>query len=340
MRTSRSTAGLAAAAVAGVLSLAGCGGGAGGSDRAAGDCSNFKVAVADDDVRRAALYAIEHDEVDTSKFPGLELSYLAFPALIQATGTDQFDLIESSLIGIPLARSKGVDLKIVALSSGRTGDEQNPGVSGLYVRGEGGVSAPGDLKGKKIGVTSFGSTSTMITRILLHERYGLDSALQGGDVSWVEMDPAQLTTALERGQIDAVSDFGYTAYRLGHDSQFRRIMMSDSEWRELTGHNSVFAAYQALDRQVESGQTCYEQYQDMLGASVDYAQEHIDELATAISAKTGLPAEYITFQWSGAYDYVGSIEPEWLEAAQAMWDQAATEGDIPESLDIEDEIVK
>ncbi|MEV0290523.1 ABC transporter substrate-binding protein [Kribbella sp. NPDC050820] len=339
MRT-RSWTGAGCIAVAtSVLALAGCAG-AEGSDQADGDCSNFKVAVADDDVRRAALYAIEHDKIDVAKFPGLKLSYLTFPALIQATGTDQFDVIESSLVGVPQARSKGVDLKIVALSSGRTADENTPGASGVYVRDGSDIRTPEDLAGKTIGVTSFGSSSTMVTRILLRDGHKLNSALQGGDLKWVEMDPAQLTAALERGQIDAVSDFSFTAYKLGHDSQFRRIMTSDPAWRKLTGHNPVFASYQALATQTERNQTCYKQFQELLAASVAYARDHIDELANAISAKTRLPAEYITFQWSGAYDYIGGLDPEWLESAQVMWDKAAAGGDIPKALQIQDEIIK
>jgi ABC-type nitrate/sulfonate/bicarbonate transport system substrate-binding protein len=337
MGTRKRTTGLAVAALVGGLSLTGCGS-AGGSERAEGDCSNFKVAVADDDARRTALYAIEHDKVDTSQFPDLELSYLAFPALIQATGTKQFDVIESSLIGIPLARSKGVDLKIVALSSGRTGEGETPG--GTYVLEDSDISTPDDLAGKKVGVTSFGSSTTMVTRILLDEAYGMDSALTGGDITWVEMDPAQLTTSLERGQIDAVADTGLTAFRLGQDPQFRRVLSNDAEWRELTGQASVFAAYQALESQVASNTTCYEQFQDMLAASVEYGRSHIDDVAASVADETGLPADYVTFQWDGAYDYVGNLDPEWLAAGQTLWDQAAAHGEIQESLNIEDEIVK
>lgn len=337
MGTRRRTAGLAFAAMIGGVSLTGCGAG-GGSERAEGDCGNFKVAVADDDARRTALYAIEHDKVDTSEFPDMELSYLAFPALIQATGTEQYDVIESSLIGVPLARSKGVDLRIVALSSGRTGEGESPG--GMYVLDDSDISRPEDVAGKKVGVTSFGSSTTMVTRILLDEGYGMDSALTGGDITWVELDPAQLTTALERGQIDAVADTGLTAFRLSQDSQFRRILSNDSEWRGLTGEASVFAAYQALQTQVESNTSCYVQFQDMLEASVDYGRTHIDDIAAAVADETGLPADYVTFQWAGAYDYVGNVKPEWLAAGQAFWDQAAAHGEIPESLDIQDEIVR
>jgi ABC-type nitrate/sulfonate/bicarbonate transport system substrate-binding protein len=338
MRSTRTAAAaLATVAVLGVL--AGCGESA-GAERADGDCSNMKVAVADDDVRRAALYALEHGKVDTSKFPGLRLSYLTFPALIQATGTDQFDVIESSVIGIPLARSKGVKLKVIALSSGRTSGEGTAGASGIYVRTDSAIKAAEDLKGKKIGVTSFGSTGTMVDRILLRDGHGLDSALRGGDMTYVEMDPAQLTAALDRGQIDAVGAFSYPAYVLGHDPKFRRIMTSDSEWRKLTGQDVVFAAYQALESQVGSNPTCYKEFQAMLAASVEYARAHIGEIAGTISAQTGLPADYITFTWGDAYDYVGNLEPRWLGAAQAIWDRAAEGGDIPASLDIEDEIVK
>lgn len=335
-RNLKMMSGLAAIATI-LMSAAACGGTA--ESRAEGDCSDFKVAVSDDDVRRAALYAIENDKVDTDAFPNLDLSYLTFPALIQATGTDQFDVIESSLTGVPLARAKGVDLKIVALSSGRTADADTAGASGIYVRDNSDVSEPGELKGKKIGVTSFGSSSTTVTRILLHEKFGLDTALQGGDVRFVELDPAQLATSLQRGQIDAVSDFSMTAWRLGNDSSYRRIMTSDPAWRELTDHNPVFAAYQALASQVKDNPTCYAKFQTMLSSSVDYAQTHIDELAATISKETKVPAEYITFQWGGAFDYIGGLDTEWTEAAQVMWDQAAKDSDS-ESLDIQKVIVK
>ncbi|MFE7276772.1 ABC transporter substrate-binding protein [Streptomyces sp. NPDC057623] len=327
------------AAVSGVLSACG-----GEPARAAGDCRNFKIAVADDDVRRTALWAISHDQIDTSKFPGLKVSYLTIPALIQAVGTDQYDVIESSLIGVPLARSKGIDLRILAVSSGRAShNKPTPSAPGIYVPKGSDINSVKDLAGKKIGVTSFGSTTTLNNQIVLHENYGFNAELQGGDMKWVELDPAQLTTALDRGRVDAAAVTSFPAYVLGTDGKHRRVMDTDAEWRKATGgHNIVGGAYVALADQVDANETCYQAFQAMLTKSIDYAKANLEKIAVDVAEQTGLPKGFILTQWGEGtvYDYLGNLDGRAVADAQAFLDKAAQTGDIPKPFEIQDVVVR
>ncbi|HWI30811.1 MAG TPA: ABC transporter substrate-binding protein [Microbacterium sp.] len=334
-------------AVAG-LALASCSGGgestaptgqaSGGS---AVSCEDFSVAVVDDDLRRSALYAIENEEVDTTAFPGLEISYLALPALFQATATGQYDLIEGSLIGVPQARGQGIDLKIVALSSGNKAPDDATGVVGIYVMDDSPIRSAADLAGKTVGVTSFGSTGTFYEQVILDENYGLNSALQGGDVRWTELDPAQLVIGLERGTVDAIVGYSYVSWLMGQDEdKYRQLTNTTAEWRELTGGNNVSAAFQALGTQIEERPECYTAFQAMLTESIDYARENVSDIAATVAETTGFPAEYVEFQWGDTYDYVGNLDEEWLDAGQALWDEAKRAGKFEETLDIRDEVVQ
>lgn len=304
----------------------------------AGTCtSKFKVAAAEDDVRRAAFYAIENKKIDTSALPNLEVSHLAFPALIQSVGKKQYDVVESSLTGVAAARTKDVDLVILSLASGFPGG----GSLAWYVKKESDVKTPADMKGKTFGVTSLGSSGTTGTRIVLSTKYGLDTKIPGGDVKFVQLPATQLVAALDRGQIDAADMYGGLAYQAAKDSSLRELARTDDNWQQLTGTPFIGAAYQMLDSQYKSKPACYLAFRKILDESVKYAKAHIGDFADQVAKKAGVPADFVLSEWKGdTYDYVGNVDPKWVAAAQNMWDQEVKFGTLPSAPDIKSVIVE
>ena len=80
-----------------------------------------------------------------------------------------------------------------------------PGIFGLVVRGDSAITAPADLRGKKIGVISTGSVSDLTTNARLAE-----AGIAPSDVSYVNVPLPNLLSALSSGQVDAVSVNGVT----------------------------------------------------------------------------------------------------------------------------------
>jgi len=117
-------AGLVAAGVFGCL-VSGCSGGsdAGSEGGAAGaECEAISLATLDDASHRAAMYAIETGKVESEVVADVRVDYLQIPALVQATGSGQYDVLSTSLSGLILAReASGQDLRIVGFGGAHTG---------------------------------------------------------------------------------------------------------------------------------------------------------------------------------------------------------------------------
>lgn len=316
--------------------LAGCGGDSESGASASGDCGTYKVAVVDDDARRAAFYAIENGDVSSDVLPDVEISYLQIPALIQATGTDQYNLGETSTIGMAKALAGGVELRAAALLSANTG-----GGVAMYTAADSDVQSPGDLEGRTIGVTSFGSNATLLTRMVLADQYGLDTALQGGDVKFVELDPSQLVTSVERGQVDAADLFHLAGWSAEKDGGLRKLQQTDAEFHDTTGAWLVGSALVVTQDELDAGPECVAAFQELLAESVAYTRDNIETVAEAVSAETGVEQEFIEYWWtSGAYDFGGTLDQEWQDWTQTLWDSAAEYGEIPESPELSELVVE
>lgn len=246
--------------------------------------------------------------------------------------------MEASLSGVAAARSKNVDLNILSLASAFPGG----GSLAWYVKKDSDVETPADLKGKTFGVTSLGSTGTTGTRIVLSTKYGLDAKIPGGDVKFVQLPATQLIPALQRGQIDAADMYGNLAYRAGKDPGLRELARTDDNWKELTGGTPfIGAAYQMLESQYKSKPACYQAFRKLLDESVKYAKANIGDYADEIAKKAGVATDFVLSEWKGdTYDYVGNVDPKWVEAGQNMWNQEVKFGTLPSAPDIKSVIVE
>ena len=89
---------------------------------------------------------------------------------------------------------QGVPLKIYAGAA-------NAGAV-LVVQPDSGAQSVADLAGKKVAVPTRGSTQDISLRHLLHEN-GLKTADEGGDVTVVPINPADMPAAFASGQVEA-----------------------------------------------------------------------------------------------------------------------------------------
>lgn len=94
----------------------------------------------------------------------------------------------------------------------------------IYVRADGGIAKPQDLRGKVIGVRNYLNTAALVVRGLLKEEYGVAS----DEISWRVGDALAhgktLTTELLSGGLDAIVHYDPPrGFSLAGDSPFKRL---------------------------------------------------------------------------------------------------------------------
>jgi len=120
-----------------------------------------------------------------------ELIYVPSITATQALIAGEIQLVHGTGVSASGAILAGADLKIVASSVNRL-------VGFIYARPE--IKSPEQLKGKKLGVSRFGTLSDAGAAIFL-ERFGLK---RGTDVAIIQLGGLpEIVTAMERGSIQA-----------------------------------------------------------------------------------------------------------------------------------------
>src|SRR5215471_19418101 len=120
-----------------------------------------------------------------------ELIYVPSITATQALIAGEIQLVHGTGVSSSGAILAGADLRIVASSLNRL-------VGFIYARPE--ITTPEQLKGKKLGISRFGTVSDTGATIFL-ERFGLK---RGTDVAIIQMGGLpEIVTAMERGGIDA-----------------------------------------------------------------------------------------------------------------------------------------
>lgn len=323
--------------LAATLTLTGCGGGAetpAGGDN--GTCEPVTLVGLDDGSQRSAYYALVNDKVTSEVIPDVEVNFLTIPAAIQATQTGQYDFINTSLQGAVLANQAGLDLRVAAFILAHTG-----GGLSLYARSDSGITSPKGLAGKTIATPSFGSTGTVETQMVLAETYGLDFALEGGEVTWTELDPPTQLNALRAGDIDAALLWNQSKYLADQDPELTNIAQLDEDFRKMTGGAwPIGAAVVAKGDYVAANPRCVSEMQRMLTESVDYAAANIADFAQEVATQSGEPVEYIETYWDPKnYTFGGKVDAEWRGYADAFYSRAANYGVISAPPDLDELVV-
>lgn len=142
------------------------------------------VAVANGSVRKA----LAPHSVTVTPFS-------AGPALIEALLAGELDIayVGPSPAVNGFVKSRGAALRVIAGASS--------GGALFVARPEARIAAAADLAGKRIATPQRGGTQDVALRFLARE-HGLKTSDQGGPVTIITMQPADILTAFQRGQID------------------------------------------------------------------------------------------------------------------------------------------
>lgn len=170
----------------------------------------WKVAIANGDFEKATGYTINWKKFDSGA------------KVITAMASGDVDIALAGSSPIAAGTSRGLPIKLFWI-----GENIND-AEALVVRDGSGITAPQDLKGKKIGVPFVSTTHFHVLFAL--EQFGIDSK----DVKLLNMQPNAIAAAWERGDIDAAFVWDPA---LGRIKQSGTVMITSgdlSSWGKAT----------------------------------------------------------------------------------------------------------
>ena len=278
----------------------------------------------------AVTWAMTNGKV-TSDLITVEARGLAIPQLIQATSAKQFDVIMTAVIALPPAAARGLELRIMstALQQAAAGEG-----AGIWVKKDSAIQRPQELKGKALGSYGLRSTGYTQVRLALIHKYGLNAALEGGDLKQLEIQAPNLPAALAAGQIDAATLIHSQAFRALKSGEFRPIAETGRDNIEIYGMRFISALNVAYPERLAQRPDAFREFNRMFRDSVRYALAHRDEVFGAVGAQNNLPPEFFTWWFEKSSDVPATFEESHALAIMKLYELSREIGMIQNFPDV------
>ena len=278
----------------------------------------------------AVTWAMSNGKV-ASDLIEVEARGLAIPQLIQATSAKQYDVIMTAVIAIPPAAARGLELKVLS-----TALQQSPAGegAGVWVKSDSPIKDPKELKGKSLGSYALRSTGYTQVRFALIKKYGLNAALEGGDIKQVEIQAPNLPGALAAGQIDAATLIYSQAFRALKSGEFRSIAETGRDNIEVYGTRFVSALNVSYPERLAERPDTFKEFNRMFRESVRYALAHRDEVFGAVGKQTNLLPEFFNWWFEKSSDVPGTFEESHAQAIMKLYELSKEIGMIQGYPDI------
>lgn len=271
-----------------------------------------------DPSHEAVMWALKNGKVSSDKIE-IEATALEIPALIQATAARTYDVIETAAMAIPRARAKGLDLLI--MGTGLRYHEAGEG-AGIWVKADSDIQSVEDLKGKRLAVYSLGSAGITLVRIALNEVYGMDVALQGGDLEFVEMPAPGMPAALASGNVDAATLIHAQAFQAMETGDFRAIAQTAEDLSGKFGLRMVSAVLAGYGDKLSENPDTYREFQRLLQESMEYARANPDEVFTAVGEEYDVDPAFFEAWFSRFSEFPVVLSEQDEQAIEMLWEKA------------------
>jgi NitT/TauT family transport system substrate-binding protein len=271
-----------------------------------------------DPSHEAVMWALRNGKVASGKVR-VEGTPLDISALIQATAARSYDVIQTAAVAIPRARERGLDLRIVG--AGLRYHASGEG-AGIWVKKGSPIKSAADLKGKKLGVYSLGSAGITLIRIALSDVHGLNVAVRGGDLEFVEMPAPALPAALASGRIDAATLIHAQAFKAMGGDDFVPVVQTAGDLTRKFGVRMVSAVLAGYGEKLDAQPDVYREFMRVLHASVQYAQKHPGEVFPAVARTTNTDPEFFKAWFSRYSDFPAELTKNDIKAIELLWKRA------------------
>ncbi|HEY6025961.1 MAG TPA: MqnA/MqnD/SBP family protein [Pseudolabrys sp.] len=271
-----------------------------------------------DPSHEAVLWPLRNGKVK-SDLIDVQATGLQISALIQATSARTYDVIETAAMAIPRAREHGLDLQI--MGTGLRYHTSGEG-AGIWVKKDSPIKSIADLKGKRLAVYSLGSAGITLVRIALHDVYGLNVALKGGDLDFVEMPAPAMPAALATGKVDAAALIHAQAYKANQTGEFRPIAQTAQDLNNKFHLRMVSAVLAGYGEKLKAKPEIYREFQRVLHASMEYARSHPDEVFPAVGKEFNIDPGFFQAWFSRFSDFPVVLSDQDVKAIALLWDKA------------------
>jgi NitT/TauT family transport system substrate-binding protein len=278
----------------------------------------------------AVTWAMSNGKVTSDKIT-VEARGLAIPQLIQATSAKQYDVVMTAVIAVPPAAARGLELRVLS-----TALQQSPAGegAGIWVKSDSPIKNPKDLKGKSLGSYALRSTGYTQVRVALIHKYGLNAALEGGDLKQLEIQAPNLPGALAAGQIDAATLIHSQAYRALKSGEFRAIAETGRDNIEQFGMCFVSALNVSYPERLAQRPDAFREFNRMFRESVRYALAHRDEVFGAVGQQNNLPPDFFNWWFEKSSDVPGTFEESHAQTIMKFYELSKEIGMIQAFPDI------
>ncbi len=263
----------------------------------------------------AVVWAIRNGKV-RSDLIDVEATGMNIPTLLQVTATRQYDVVMTAVIGVPAALSRGLDLRILsaALHSSANGEG-----GGVWVNKDSPLKDPKELKGKTLGSYGLRSTGYMFQREALSKKFGLNMALEGGDVRQVEIAAPNLPASLSTNRVDAATLIHSQAFRARASGEYVSICEAGMILNEIHGRlvSAVNVGY--ADR-LAARAAEFREFNRMLKASIDYAMANRKEVFTAVGTQANIDPAFFDWWFDRTTDVPAIFGPAQAQAVTRAWE--------------------
>ena len=262
----------------------------------------------------AVVWAIKNGKVK-SDLIDLEVSGLLIPQLLQATSTKQFDVVMTAVIGVPAAAARGLDLRILsaALHASPVGEG-----GGVWVKKDSPIKSVAALKGKTLASYGLRPTGYMFVREAMRRKFGLNMALEGGDVRQVEVQAPNLPAALATGQADAASLIHSQAWRAMQSGDFVNICETGQILNEYYGP-LVSAINVSYPERLAARPEAFAEFNRMFKASSAYALSNRDEVFGAMAKQANIERKFFDWWFDKTTNVPGIFGDAQFKAVSQAW---------------------
>jgi NitT/TauT family transport system substrate-binding protein len=278
----------------------------------------------------AVTWAMSNGKVNSDLIT-VEARGLAIPQLIQATSAKQYDVIMTAVIAIPPAAARGLELRVLSTALQQSSKGEGAGV---WVKSDSPFKNPQELKGKSLGSYALRSTGYTQVRLALIKKYGLNAALEGGDLKQVEIQAPNLPGALAAGQIDAATLIHSQAYRALKSGEFRPIAETGRDNIEAFGMRFISALNVSYPERLAQRPEAFKEFNRMFRDSARYALAHGDEVFAAVGKQTNLPPDFFNWWFEKSSDVPGTFEESHAQIINKFYELSKEIGMIQSYPDI------
>lgn len=194
---------------------------------------------------------------------------------------------------------------------------------GILVPSDSSIRSIADLKGKRVGFTKGSSAHNVVIATL--EK----AALTYDDITPVYLTPPDAGPAFANGSIDAWAVWD-PYFAIGEKRQNGRILVNA---REVAKTNSFYLANRDF---ANTYVTEAREVIDGLAEAARWAEAHRGEVASALTAITGVPLEVQTVAADRASFLIGPVTEEIVNTQQAVADRFHKLGLIPKPIAVRD----